>query len=89
MLTSLTESTQTLQASLETDRERVNVVIEEVEGAVRSVKDNEERWREEMREVRGEVESIRDLVPKVSCTRAIPASPVVSCPIPFASSQST
>jgi peroxin-14 len=52
-------------------------VIEEVEGAVRSVKDNEEKWREEMREVRGEVESLRDLVPKVS--RALSQAPSRLC----------
>ena len=41
-------------------------VVNEVEEAVRGVRENEERWREEMREVRGEVESVRELVPKVS-----------------------
>jgi peroxin-14 len=52
---------------LENDRERVKTVVEEVESAVKSVREGEERWRDEMREVRGEVESVRELVPKVSC----------------------
>lgn len=71
LLDELTKSTRTLQEGLEGDRDRINGIVEEVEGAVRSVKDNEERWREEMREVRGEVESVRDLVPKVSAASSL------------------
>jgi peroxin-14 len=41
-------------------------VVDEVEDAVRSVKEGEAAFRDEMREVRGEVESVRELVPKVS-----------------------
>jgi len=66
LLTSLTTSTNELKEQLEADRERVGVVVADVEEAVKGVKENEERWREEMREVRGEVESVRELVPKVS-----------------------
>lgn len=66
LLSELQTQTNALQESLDADRERVNLVVEEVEGAVKHVRDGEEKWREEMREIRGEVESIRELVPRVS-----------------------
>lgn len=66
LLNELQAQTTTLQSSIESDRERVGSVVEEVEQALQSVRDGEEKWREEMRDVRSEVESVRDLVPKVS-----------------------
>jgi peroxin-14 len=66
LLSELQAQTEVLQAGLEGERERVRMVVDDVEAAIKSVKDGEERWREEMREIRGEVESVRELVPRVS-----------------------
>jgi uncharacterized protein YukE len=66
LLSELQTQTEALQAGLEGERERVRVAVEDVEEAVRGVREGEERWREEMREIRGEVESVRELVPRVS-----------------------
>lgn len=68
LLSELQTQTEALQAGLEGERERVRVAVEDVEEAVRGVRDGEERWREEMREIRGEVESVRELVPRVSAS---------------------
>ncbi|WVR08755.1 hypothetical protein IAU60_005813 [Kwoniella sp. DSM 27419] len=65
LLADLSEQTTKLQTSLDEDRERVTAVVNEVEDALKSVRDGEERWREEMRDIRGEVESVRELVPKM------------------------
>jgi hypothetical protein len=66
LLNDLQASTNKLQETLDTDRERVTAVVEGVEEATKLVKEGEEKWREEMREVRGEVESLRELVPRVN-----------------------
>jgi len=66
LLQELQDQTTKLQTSVEEDRGRVVKVVDEVEEAVRSVREGEEQWREEMREIRGEVESVRELVPRVS-----------------------
>ncbi|RSH87071.1 peroxisomal membrane protein pex14 [Saitozyma podzolica] len=65
LLSELQTQTEALQAGLEGERERVRVAVEDVEEAVRGVREGEERWREEMREIRGEVESVRELVPRL------------------------
>jgi uncharacterized protein YukE len=70
LLSELQTQTEALQAGLEGERERVRVAVEDVEEAVRGVREGEERWREEMREIRGEVESVRELVPRVSASAA-------------------
>ncbi|ORX40858.1 peroxisomal membrane anchor protein conserved region-domain-containing protein [Kockovaella imperatae] len=64
LLRELSDQTNQLQTSLENDRERIDKVVDDVELAVKSVKDGEERWREEMRDMRGEVDSLKDLVPR-------------------------
>nr|ODN88915.1 hypothetical protein L203_02321 [Cryptococcus depauperatus CBS 7841] len=64
LLSELTEQTTNMQKSLEDDKERVEVVVRDVEDALQSLRDGEERWRGEMRDIRGEVESVKELVPR-------------------------
>ncbi|ORY27994.1 peroxisomal membrane anchor protein conserved region-domain-containing protein [Naematelia encephala] len=65
LLKELQEETKRLQEGVEGERERVGKVVEEVEDAVKGVREGEERWRDELREMRTEVEGVRELVPRM------------------------
>ncbi|KAL7285178.1 hypothetical protein ACG7TL_000271 [Trametes sanguinea] len=65
LLKEIQAETAAVRAAVEEQNERVIRVTEDVENAVKDMREGEVRTRDEMREIRDEVNAVRELLPKM------------------------
>lgn len=66
LLKEMQASTVDMHNHLETQRVKVDAVVDDLNRAVEEMKSGEQEVRDEMREIRGEVNSMQQMLPKVS-----------------------
>ncbi len=66
LLKEIQAETAAVRTAVEEQNQRVMQVTEDVEAAVKEMRDGETRTRDEMREVREEVNNVREMLPRVS-----------------------
>ena len=66
LLKEIQTETAAVRTAVEEQSGKVAKVTEEVEAAVKDMRESESRTRDEMREIRDEVNTVREMLPKVS-----------------------
>ena len=67
LLKEMQASTANMHNQLETQRVRVDAVVDNLNQAVEEMRSGEQEVRDEMREIRTEVNNMQQMLPKVSC----------------------
>ena len=70
LLKEMQASTVDMQSQLETQRIKVDAVVDNLNRAVEEMRSGEQEVRDEMREIRSEVNNMQQMLPKVSCVSA-------------------
>ena len=65
LLKEIQAETAAVRVAVEEQNEKVAKVTQDVESAVKDMRDGETRTRDEMREIREEVNNVREMLPKV------------------------
>ncbi len=67
LLKEMQASTADMHSQLETQRVKVDAVVDNLNQAVEEMRSGEQEVRDEMREIRSEVNNMQQMLPKVSC----------------------
>ena len=67
LLKEMQSSTADMHDQLESQRIRVDAVVDNLNRAVEGMRSGEQEVRDEMREIRSEVNNMQQMLPKVSC----------------------
>ena len=72
LLKEIQAETAAVRTAVEEQNERVTRVTQDVEAAVKDMRDSETRTRDEMREIREEVNNVREMLPRVRYSTSWP-----------------
>ena len=67
LLKEMQASTADMHSQMETQRVKVDAVVDNLNRAVEEMRGGEQEVRDEMREIRSEVNNMQQMLPKVSC----------------------
>ena len=67
LLKEMQASTADMHSQLETQRIKVDAVVDNLNRAVEEMRGGEQVVRDEMREIRSEVNNVQQMLPKVNC----------------------